>query len=245
MTFNLVTKIALSAVVCIGCACPASADDAGPGDTPSSTSASSDSGLEQKKSLEGHVQDEALALETGIKDLTKTLHHMKRSAFDIFIEVQRQNMVVVGEPDVIGPIIIPAIPSPSGMMAMGGFLPPRQKFLDYFQSQLSDLMKMTQTEVSALVLPDDASDQAKTDMKTISDSLTTFSQDLQGIAAVTQGPKFNNYDIAKAAQILQDHIQAVEKATKSLNSEMRKEVDKTKKDIRELDKQIKKDSQSK
>lgn len=128
---------------------------------------------------------------------------------------------------------------------MGGFLPPRQKFLDYFQSQLSDLMKMTQTEVSALVLPDDASDQAKTDMKTISDSLTTFSQDLQGIAAVTQGPKFNNYDIAKAAQILQDHIQAVEKATKSLNSEMRKEVDKTKKDIRELDKQIKKDSQSK
>lgn len=251
LTFKLVTKIALSTIICIGCAYPAFADTTGPGDAEASSSAPSGSGsssgsdLQQKRSLEGHVQDEAVALETGIKDLTKTLHHMKRSAFDIFIEVQRQNMVVVGEPDVIGPIIIPAIPSPSGMMAMGGFLPPRKKFLDYFQGQLGDLMKMTQTEVSGLVLPADASDQAKTDMQTISDSLSTFPKDLQAIADVTQGPKFNNYDIARAAQLLQDHIQAVEKATKSLNSEMRKEVDKTKKDLRDIDKAIKKEGQGK
>jgi len=201
--------------------------------------------LDQQKDLQGHVQGEAVALGTGIRDLSKTLHHLKRSAWDIFIEVQRQNMVVVGEPDVIGPIIIPAMPSPSGMIGMGGFLPPRKKFLDYFMSQISDLTKMTQTEITGLVLPDDATDEAKAELKIMTDTLAQLPQDITALQETTQGPNYDNMAIARAAQLMQNHVQDIEKASKKLDSEAKKEVSKTKKEMRDIDKQIKKNETAK
>jgi hypothetical protein len=237
------TTFALAALVNISLAAVASAET--PAATVVPTPPTQDTALDQQKSLEGHVQGEAVALGTGLRDLAKTLHHLKRSAYDIFVEVQRQNMVVVGEPDVIGPIIIPAIPSPSGMLGVGGFLEPRKKFLDYFMSQVIDLSKMTQSEVSGLVLPADASDDAKSDLKIISDTAAALNQDIAALQEVTQGPKYDNFAIARAAQLMQNHVQEIEKASKKLDSEAKREVSKTKKDMRDLDKQIKKNETGK
>jgi len=236
----------------MACAAPAYADkpaaDAA-GDAPAATATPADQtpadSLTQKKNLEGHIQDEAVRLESGLKDLNKTLHHLKRSAWDIFIETQRQNMVVVGEPDVIGPIIIPAIPSPTGMMNVGGLLPPRKKFLDYFMSQINDLYKMTQTEVAALQLPDDATDDGKAILKTVTDAAAALPDDISALAEVTAGPELDNMNIARAAQQMQDHVQAIEKATKKLDEEAKREVSKAKRDMRDIDKAIKKEAQGK
>ncbi len=235
--------VALAALLSLSLASVAYADAPSASDT--AAPPAQDAALEKQQSLEGHVQGEAVALETSIRDLSKTLHHLKRSAWDIFVEVQRQNMVVVGEPDVIGPIIIPAMPSPSGMVGVGGFLPPRKKFLDYFMSQISDLSKMTQTEVTGLLLPDDASDDAKADLKTITDTAALLPQDISALQDVTQGPQFDNMAIARAAQLLQNHIQDIEKASKKLDSEAKKEVSKSKKQMRNIDKQIKKNDSGK
>lgn len=229
------TTIALAALLSIGCASPTLADDS---DT--ATPPAQDSALQKQQNLEGHVQGEAVALGTSLHDLSKTLHHLKRSAWDIFVEVQRQNMVVVGEPDVIGPIIIPAIPSPSGMVGVGGFLPPRKKFLDYFMSQVSDLAKMTQTEVTGLILPSDAGDTAKAELKTITDTSQQLTADVAALQEVTQGPQFDNMAIARAAQLVQNHVQDIEKASKRLDSEAKKEVSRTKRELRDINKQIKK-----
>lgn len=237
--------VALAALLSISLASVAYADDDAPSASDASTPAAQDAALEKQQNLEGHVQGEAVALGSGIRDLTKTLHHLKRSAWDIFVEVQRQNMVVVGEPDVIGPIIIPAMPSPSGMIGVGGFLPPRKKFLDYFMSQISDLSKMTQTEVSGLVLPDDASADAKADLKSINDTAALLTQDIAALQNVTVGPQFDNMAIARAAQLMQNHVQDIEKASKKLDSEAKKEINKTKKDIRDIDKKIKKNDSGK
>ncbi len=232
------STVALAALISISWGTVASAETTSDAET--ATPPAPDASLEKQKNLEGRVQDEAVALGTGLRDLSKTLHHLKRSAFDIFVEVQRQNMVVVGEPDVIGPIIIPAMPSPSGMIGVGGFLEPRKKFLDYFMSQVVDLSKMTQSEVAALLLPDNASDDAKAELKTITDLSTTLNQDISGLQSVTQGPKYDNYAIAQAAQLMQNHVQEIEKAAKKLDSEAKKEASIAKKGMRDLDKQIKK-----
>lgn len=247
MEFRLTTSLILATVFALSCGYVAYADK--PADNENAVPAPQDptapDPLEKQKSLEGHVQDEALALETSIKDLHKTLHHMKRSAWDIFVEVQRQNMVVVGEPDVIGPIVIPAIPNPTGMMATGGFLPPRKKFLDYFMSQIDDLVKLMQTDVSGLVLTDDASDDAKAQLKTVTDAMAQIPQDISNLKDVTQGPDYDNMQIARAAQVLQDRIAVMEKASKKLDSEAKREVSRAKKLIRDADKAIKKESEGK
>ena len=112
-------------------------------------------------------------------------------------------------------------------------------------SQISDLSKMTQTEVTGLLLPDDASDDAKADLKTITDTAALLPQDISALQDVTQGPQFDNMAIARAAQLLQNHIQDIEKASKKLDSEAKKEVSKSKKQMRNIDKQIKKNDSGK
>lgn len=240
MRFNR-TAFVFAAVMSLGFAASSFADDA----TGTTTTAQDSSSLTEQKNLEGHIQDEALALEAGIRELTKTTHHLKRAAWDIFVEVQRQNMVVVGEPDVIGPIVIPAIPSPTGMLPMGGFLPPSKKLLDYFMNQIEDLLKMTTAGVNGLVLPDDASDIAKDQIRTITDCLSALPQDYAALQDLTRGPNYDNVAIARASSVMQARIAEIEKSLKKLNSEAKKEVSKTKKGIRDLDKQIKKESQGK
>jgi hypothetical protein len=245
--FNCKISLFLAALLSLSCSNAALADKPAPdASAPAPQDAApADPTLTKQKNLEGHIQDEAVALEVGIKDLNKSLHHMKRSAWDIFVEVQRQNMVVVGEPDVIGPIIIPAIPNPTGTMAVGGFLPPRKKFLDYFVSQIDDLVQMIQTEVTGLVLPDDANDEAKADLKEITDAMAQIPQDISGLKDVTQGPDYDNMAIARAAQILQDRIGVMEKASKKLNSEAKKEESRAKKGLRNADNAIKKEQRGK
>ncbi len=245
MRVDRANSLFIAAVLVFSISGSAYADESAADSTTSADSSATDAALNKQKTIEGRIQDVAVTLETGIKDLTKSLHHMKRSAFDIFVEVQRSNMVVVGEPDVIGPIIIPAMPNPSGMISTGGFQPPRKKFLDYFMSQIDDLMKMTQTEVTALVLPDDANDQAKTEMKTLSDTLALLPQDIEALKEVTQGPDYDNMAIARAAQQLQDHIVTMEKASKKLNSEAKKDESRAKKSVREADEALKKEQRNK
>lgn len=236
---NRASSFFLAAIISIGFSTAAWADK--PAADATTQAAPTDDALNKQKTIEGRIQDVAVTLETGIKDLSKSLHHMKRSAFDIFVEVQRSNMVVVGEPDVIGPIVIPAMPNPSGMISMGGFQPPRKKFLDYFMSQIDDLMKMTQTEVTALVLPDDANDEAKAEMKTLSDTLATLPKDIDALKEVTQGPDYDNMAIARAAQQLQNDVVIMEKASKKLNSEAKKEESRAKKGVRDADNALKKE----
>ncbi|HZT34929.1 MAG TPA: hypothetical protein VFA15_03345, partial [Nitrososphaera sp.] len=197
--------------------------------------------LEQRKTLEGHLQSEASNLETGLKGLDKTLHHLKRGAYDVFTEVFRQDYAVVGQPDVIGPIVIPAMPSPSGILPVGGYLPPRKKWLDYFMSEINSLQTMCQADVSGLVLPDDASDTAKSELQSIKSSVSLLPKDVQDLAALTQGPKYDNNAIGRQAQLLQDHVSEMQKSVKKLYEACKKASKLHEKHEKDLEKQIKKE----
>ncbi|MCC7531934.1 MAG: hypothetical protein IT342_25755, partial [Candidatus Melainabacteria bacterium] len=109
-------------------------------------------------SLQGNIQGGAPVILQGLHDIAVTVHHLQEMLKGLLYEAQRQDMVVVAEPDVIGPIVMPAIPNPSGMMSMG-YLPPRKKWVDYFMAQIEEIIPMLDHEINSLPRPD-ASDTA-------------------------------------------------------------------------------------
>ncbi len=199
--------------------------------------------LEDRRNLEGKVEQKAQALEQALKGLSKGVHHLKRSTWDVFCEAQRQDVVVVAEPDVIGPIIVPAMPSASGIMS-DGFLPPRKKWLDYFISQIDSLLPMVESEITAIELPENTPETIDL-LKQIKDCANGLPGDLTKLKTVTSEDKLDNMKIAVEAQRMQDHVVKIDKALKSLADEIHKEDNELKKDLRQLEKQINKKGKKK
>lgn len=164
--------------------------------------------------LSGNVKSVGMTAEIGLKELGETLHHLKDSVWGTFSEVQQPDMIYAGGPDVIGPIVIPAV-NITGYLN-GGMLPPRKKWLDYFTSQAQYLTPQLIKEVDALVLPDGMSEDTTNDfneLKTLAQKLTTECQDM---AAVCQGPKYENMTIATKAQIFLNDLKSMEKLRKDI-----------------------------
>lgn len=164
--------------------------------------------------LSGNVKSVGMTAEIGLKELGETLHHLKDSVWGTFSEVQQPDMIYAGGPDVIGPIVIPAV-NVTGYLN-GGMLPPRKKWLDYFTSQAQYLTPQLIKEVDALVLPDGMSEDTTNDfneLKTLAQKLTTECQDM---AAVCQGPKYENMTIATKAQIFLNELKSMEKLRKDI-----------------------------
>ncbi len=188
-----------------------------------------------QKVLEGQIKADSVALTTHLKELTNSLHHLKRAAFDIFCETQRQDQVVAVQPDVIGPIILPAIPSPTGMLSMGA-LPPRKQWLDYFMNQVGQLLPMVDSEINALVMPKEMPDEGKQDLNQIRDLARGMNPLAVDLDKVTEGPDLKADDIARSAMAFQDQVNKIEKSVKSLAKQAKVEEKKADKELKQLNK---------
>jgi hypothetical protein len=104
--------------------------------------------------VKGQVTKTALPAEVGLKDLGDAAKHLRKAALYMVGELTRQDLVVVGEPDVIGPIIMPAIPEPSGTLAMGDYLPPRRKWVNYWLVQMGTLGELMENETKEMAFPE-------------------------------------------------------------------------------------------
>lgn len=197
--------------------------------------------LEEKEKLEGHIRAEATKSSTQLKELLGSLKQLRRSTFEIFGEVQREDLVVVGEPDVIGPMIVPAIPDVSGMLGTGQYLPARKKWIDYFMANIERLYPMVTKELEALKLPDDATDDMKEHYKRVVLAYNKLGPSLKDLEAVTQGPEYDNESIAKCATIARTYIEVMDKELKRLYRDMKNEVSVTKRDDEKLDRKIEKE----
>lgn len=190
-------------------------DPAGGASTASSASAAGTSGnASAAQTLTGTVKSVGMTAEIGLKELGESLHHLKDAVWGTFSEVQQPDMIYAGGPDVIGPIVIPAV-NVTGYLN-GGMLPPRKKWLDYFNSQAQYLTPQLIKEVDALVLPDGMSEDTTNDfneLKTLAQKLTAECQDM---AAVCQGPKYENMTIATKAQIFLNDLKSMEKLRKDV-----------------------------
>lgn len=195
--------------------------------------------------MEGHIEQGIITAEAGLRDLTTSLHHLKRAATDILTEVERQDMVVVGEPDVIGPMIIPAIPNPTGTVSSGQFLPPRKKFIDYFMIQIDHLMPIVEKSSEAVTLPESATDQEKADRARLGELMIELQGCFQALDKVTAGPQYDNLAIARQATAFGDLVKKIDKRCKSLDRAMKKDLERAKSNERKHRKEVEREKKIK
>lgn len=229
-------KAALVILLALNSGLPVMADDTASSNTTNGTASNSTNATTSTdpKVLEGQIKADSINLETHLKELTNSLHHLKRAAFDIFCETQRQDDVVAVQPDVIGPIILPAIPNPSGVLSMGT-LPPRKNWLDYFMNQVGQLLPMVDSEINSIVMPQEISDQGKQDLVQIRElarGLNPLAVNLDKVTSVTD---LKNDDIAKSAVAFQEQVTSLEKMVKDLSKQAKLEEKKAAKDLKDLE----------
>jgi len=105
--------------------------------------------------LQGTVKGTSLTAAVGLKAIGEALHRIRAVSHNMIGECTRQDLVVVSEPDVIGPMVLPAIPAPDGMINTGNTLPPRKKYLDLYGYALQKLIPILSEEMNNTVIPAD------------------------------------------------------------------------------------------
>ena len=165
--------------------------------------------------LQGNIQGGAPVVLQGLHDVGVTVHHLQEMLKGLLYEAQRQDMVVVAEPDVIGPIVMPAIPNPSGMMSMG-YLPPRKKWVDYFMSQIEEIIPMLDHEINSLPRPDGTDLAMQQVFVELFDAARGFNPPWSGLETATKGPDYKNEDISVAGSGLWFQIEKFKKLKEKL-----------------------------
>ncbi len=161
-------------------------------------------------SLQGNIQGGAPVVLQGLHDVGVSVHHLQQMLKGLMYEAQRQDMVVVAEPDVIGPIIMPAIPNPSGMMSMG-YLPPRKKWVDYFMSQIEEIIPMLDHEINSLPRPQASDTELMQAYVELFDAARGFNPPWSELETATKGPEYKNMDISTAGSGLWFQIEKFKK----------------------------------
>ncbi|HEY9786556.1 MAG TPA: hypothetical protein V6D17_14200 [Candidatus Obscuribacterales bacterium] len=167
------------------------------------------------QTLKGRVHGGTANALAGLRDLGVTCHHLEDALKGMLYEVQRQDMVVVAEPDVIGPMVIPALPDPSGMMSMG-YLPPRPKYVNFFLLQIDNLIPMLQSELTALSKPDITSPEMASLFNDLTEEARTLAANRQALEAVARAPQLKNMEIGLKATVLYEQVGKINKLRKRL-----------------------------
>lgn len=160
--------------------------------------------------LQGNVQGGAPVVLQGLHDVGVSVHHLQEMLKGLLYEAQRQDMVVVAEPNVIGPMIIPAIPNPSGMMSIG-YLPPRKKWIDYFMSQIEEIIPMLDHEINSLPRPSQSESELLQAYIEMFDAARAFNPPWSRLETATKGPDYKNQDISLAGSELWFQIEKFKK----------------------------------
>lgn len=134
----------------------------------------------------------------------EALRKIQRAASELASEATRQDYVAVGDPDVVGTIIVPAIPEPSGMMAVGDYLPMRKEWLDYFLNQIGQLIPIYAKETDALVFPDSVKEQAIDSLKTMEPVFEDLKSHYMTLLNLTQPKEMSNTKVGEEAVMLHD-----------------------------------------
>lgn len=174
-------------------------------------------------SLQGNVQGGAPVILQGLHDVGVSVHHLQEMLKGLLLEAQRQDMVVVSQPNVIGPMVIPAIPGPSGMMSMG-YLPPRKKWVDYFMSQVEEIIPLLDHELNGLPRPNPNDTEVLQSFTEMFDAARGFNPPWSDLEAVTKGPDYKNDDIAKAVTRLYIQVDEFKKLKDKLYKVVKKEA---------------------
>jgi hypothetical protein len=181
--------------------------------------------------LSGGVVSLATSTEANLKELGKIWHHLKSAAWETFCETQQPVTYFVGGPDVIGGMVIPAI-NATGNISTGDFVPPREKWLRYYASELSYLLPLIKSETEALQLPPELSPDIADSLTQLKRIAAALPADVDKLVSLCQSPPYKNMVVATAAQQLIDDLDAYEKLRKEIDKAVKDDVQKLKRSQR-------------
>jgi hypothetical protein len=161
-------------------------------------------------------------VEAKLKNVAASAHHLQKTIHEIIYEIARQEHVTASEPNVIGPTVIPAIPNPTGVIAMGDFLPPRKKYMDLFAEQSRSLLMMLNEEGSTLPDSLEADNQANTQLANVKTLLNDLRVQNDALLNSMTGPKYNNILIGKQAIKMSDDLDQIQKLLKECEKHVQK-----------------------
>ena len=166
--------------------------------------------------IQGGVKKAALKTGMEIKEMGTALRQLKHAGTELYGEMTRQEMVSLGEPDVIGTMVIPAIPA--GPIPMGGYLPPRKEWVNLCMSHMTPLVPLVKEEIddiSPTVHPD-SKDEADPVMAGINNSWSSVQASYQKLQTLTASGSYDNAAIANESVNLIKAVESLDKQRKQL-----------------------------
>lgn len=190
---------------------------------PPSASTSASTSSSPAAPLTGGITTSALSTEASLKELGKIWRHLKSAAWETFCETQQPVTFYVGGPNVVGGMVIPAI-NGTGTISTGDFLPPREKWLKYYASELNFLLPLIKADTAALQLPSDMSQDTVDQLAQLKVVAAALPADVDKLVSLCQNPPYKNMVVATAAQQLIDDLDAYEKLRKQIDKAVKKDV---------------------
>lgn len=176
-----------------------------------SSNSSSSTDASSKPALQGSVKALDVEAAEGLRQMGDSLKKIQRACLELMGEATRQDYISVGDPDVVGSIIIPALPDPSGMMAIGPYLPIREKWMDYYLDQIAKLMPIYASLTDGLVLPDGVRTQGTAMMDNMRPLFADARTRYMNLLNMSKELKtMKNMTIAKEAVLLHDDFQKID-----------------------------------
>jgi hypothetical protein len=204
-------RLFIIALFCISTLAPpvASAADSSAGSS-SEGSAGTPSGAPSSRKLLGSIKAVDIEAAECLRQMGDALKKMERAGLELMGEATRQDYISVGDPDVVGTMIIPALPD--NMMAVGPYLPLRPKWVDYYLDQIGKLIPIYAELTDSLVMPDSTKAQATQ----LLDQMRPLFEDARAryLALVEMSKDLKHADnkkVAVLAVMLHDDMQKMEK----------------------------------
>lgn len=161
--------------------------------------------------LQGSVKALDVEAAEGLRQMGDSLKKMQRASLELMGEATRQDYISVGDPDVVGSIIIPALPDPSGMMAIGPYLPIREKWMDYYLDQIGKLIPIFAAYTDGLQLPPSIRNEGTALLDTIRPLFADAKTRYMNLLNMSKELKtMKNMTIAKEAVLLHDDMQKID-----------------------------------
>lgn len=157
-------------------------------------------------------EDETIRL--SLKSVADSAHHLQETLRNIVYEITRQRYVTASEPNVIGPMVVPAIPMPTGQIAMGDYLPPRQKYMSNFAAQVQTLLTMLIEEGSTLPSHAEVDSELSSQFSLIKSDLDYLRVKNQSLQAAMIGPSYENLAVGRVVVNMSDKLDEIKKLLK-------------------------------
>lgn len=147
-----------------------------------------------------------------LKNVADSAHHLQHTVHSIIYEITREEFVTVAEPNVIGPMVIPAMgPNP---FIVGDYLPPRKKYMDLFAGQVQSLLGMLIEEGSSLPDTKENDPQLSAKLVEIKKDLDNLNKQNGLLQTLMAGPSYDNLKIGRQALLISDELDSLKKMLK-------------------------------